>query len=448
MTRMLSKPTFSIHKKNRRILIVYVVAFLILVSLSGSKIIFSYYSTIKTAQVSIANQSIEMAKSIADSLDKQTYKRFLANPIRNEEYWRIREYLNDARNQIGALYVYTLAIDNPKIAKGMIIGLPRDYPNEDDFPIGEPCTVPEKEVQLAYQGKTYFTEILTDPKYGNYLSVGAPIKEDNGNIIGYIGIDISTKMLNDIGNKVIKDSITTFIFDLVFILVLLIAFFLFQKWYQREMKKVVGETERTYLEEFRSIINSLKSTRHDFVNHLHVLHGLIEFKHYEKALEYMKSLIKEVKLVDLSLKLTNPALLILFHTKWEIAQTKQIDMEFEVSPDSFDRIQSIDIIKLFSNLIDNAVEATMELPVEQRKIKVVCKKIFNIYHFEVMNSGNPIPQKDLKKIFLSGFTTKASEDKSRGNGLAIVQEIVNRYSGEIQVETKKQTTLFRILIPS
>jgi sensor histidine kinase regulating citrate/malate metabolism len=243
---MLSKPTFSIHKKNRRILIVYVVAFLILVSLSGSKIIFSYYSTIKTAQVSIANQSIEMAKSIADSLDKQTYKRFLANPIRNEEYWRIREYLNDARNQIGALYVYTLAIDNPKIAKGMIIGLPRDYPNEDDFPIGEPCTVPEKEVQLAYQGKTYFTEILTDPNYGNYLSVGAPIKEDNGNIIGYIGIDISTKMLNDIGNKVIKDSITTFIFDLVFILVLLIAFFLIQKWYQKEIKKVFGETEQTF----------------------------------------------------------------------------------------------------------------------------------------------------------------------------------------------------------
>jgi hypothetical protein len=182
--------------KNRRILLIYIVAFLILISLSSANVIFSYYSTARSVHVSVANQSIEMARSIADSIDKESYKSFLANPTKNEDYWKTRTLLDDAREKIGALHVYTLAIDNPKVAKGMIASVPKDSP---EFPIGDPCTVPESEVQLAHQGKTYFTGILKDPVYGNYLSVGAPIRDINGGqVIGYVGIDISAKMLDDI----------------------------------------------------------------------------------------------------------------------------------------------------------------------------------------------------------------------------------------------------------
>lgn len=447
MEKLFSKILFPLSvTKSRRIFFVYAIAFFILISLSAIKIIFSYYNTVKSARTSIANQSIEMAKSIADSLDKQAYKRFLANPTRNNDYWDIRTYLDDARKKIGALYIYTLLIDNPKVSKGMIVGLPKDYPK--DFPIGDPCTVPESEVKLAYQGKTYFTEILNDPEYGDYLSVGAPIKDNNGEVIGYIGIDLSAKMLDDISEKVIRNSVSTFVFEVVFIVILLLSFFFIQKWYQKEIKKAVGDTEEVYLKEFRSIINSIKSTKHDFVNHIHVLYGLIELKHFDKAIEYMNLLLKEVRFVDLSLKIANPALLVLFHTKWEMAQAKQIDIHFDVSQDSFDHIKSNDLIKLFSNLIDNAIEATTELPIDERKVEVVCKRFFNFYQFEVRNSGKMISSKEKQKIFLSGYTTKQIENgKSRGFGLSIVQEIVNKYSGEIQVESNHQITVFRILIP-
>ncbi|MGK9983414.1 Spo0B domain-containing protein, partial [Salmonella enterica subsp. enterica] len=71
------------------------------------------------------------------------------------------------------------------------------------------------------------------------------------------------------------------------------------------MKKVVGETENTYQEEFRSFVTSVRSIRHDFINHIQVLYGLLQLQYYPRAMEYMKSLMKEVKLVDTSRAVNN-----------------------------------------------------------------------------------------------------------------------------------------------
>ena len=51
----------------------------------------------KTVEESIANQSLEAAGSIASSIDVEAYKQFLDNPVKNDYYWQLRNYLNDAR---------------------------------------------------------------------------------------------------------------------------------------------------------------------------------------------------------------------------------------------------------------------------------------------------------------------------------------------------------------
>ncbi|WP_249663567.1 PDC sensor domain-containing protein, partial [Lysinibacillus fusiformis] len=64
------------------------------------------------------------------------------------------------------------------------------------FDKGEVCTVPAKQVAKAYKGETYVTEVIHDSVHGSYLSVGTPIKDEYGKIIGYQGIDISADTLN------------------------------------------------------------------------------------------------------------------------------------------------------------------------------------------------------------------------------------------------------------
>ena len=51
------------------------------------------------------------------------------------------------------------------------------------------------------------------------------------------------------------------------------------------------------------IINVLKIQRHDFVNHLQVIHALLQLGRTEKALIYIEDLAKDSRLISDTLKI-------------------------------------------------------------------------------------------------------------------------------------------------
>ncbi|MDF2873536.1 MAG: histidine kinase [Sporomusa sp.] len=434
------------YLKNKKLKTIILVAALILLLLTLMNLLVTYNSTNNSVKVAIANQGIEMAKSIAADLDRETYKRILIDKKVNEDYWQISSYLYEAKKKTSAMYVYTLLVDNPEVSKVIVYGTTPNSPLQ--FPIGGLCTLPESQIKRALQGEPYYTDILHDPEMGEYLSVGAPIKDQGGQIIGYLGIDMSAELVTQISREVVTNSYSTFLFNVIFTFIVLITFFIIQKWYQLETKKAVGDTEQTYQEEFLSFLTSVKSLRHDFVNHIQVLYGLIEFRYYDKALEYMQSLFNEVKLVDLTLKVNNPALLVLFQSKFVAAQNKQIEMQFELAQDPFDRVKSTDLIKIFSNLLDNAIEATMKFPAAERYIKITGKNYQTSYYFEVENSGFTVSEQERALLFNYGYTTKPpGGDKTGGLGLYIVKEIIKQVQGEISFTSQDQINKISIIIP-
>ncbi|MFY0780426.1 ATP-binding protein [Peribacillus simplex] len=387
------------------------------------------------------------ARSIADSMDVEAYQRFLNNQVKSWEYRDIKAYLEDAREKIGALYVYTIMVDNPKVSKAMITGFSKDH--KGDFPIGGVCTVPSEQVKQAYEGQSFITGILEDPEYGEYLTVGVPMKNQDGTIIGFLGIDVSAEDINAINGKVLKSSIAILVYNGGFVIMLLVTFFVLQKWYQKELTREVGDTEDTYHSEFQSLIASVRSLRHDFSNHIQVIHGLLKLEENSKALDYLTGLSKEVHSIEsMKLDVIHPGLSVLLETKRLSAQNYNIDIEIDVSPKSFNRVKTIDLIKLLSNVIDNAIEATIELPEHERRMNIACKADDEKYTFMVTNTGPMISELDQENIFASGFSTKkAQKGKIRGQGLFIVKALVNRYDGEIHVKSTEKETTVTMMIP-
>lgn len=431
-------------KKNKvkLILIVSIILIFFLTSIN----MYMFYLKIKSTVVeSIAHQSLDAANSITSSMDVKTYQQFLRNPVKGKDYWEIRNYLNDAREKIGALYVYTLKVDNPKVSKDMIVGIPKD--SKESFLIGEACTVPEEQVKRALKGKTYVTGVIEDPKHGSYLSVGTPIKDHEGKVIGYLGIDISTDRLDIVGREVLDNSIPALVFSGVFVLIVLLSSLILQKWYQKEAAKEIEETEDTYQAEIRTLISSVQSLRHDFSNHIQVLHGLLKIGKQDMALEYVSSLFKDVQSIEaIKLNIDNPGLSVLLQTKKLSAENHNIDIHFTIANDSFETIKTIDLIKILSNLIDNAIEAAIELPESERKINIICKADLNHYKFKITNTGPKI--NNTENIFKSGFSTKkVVPGKVRGQGLFIVQEVVNKYHGEISIDSTELETTVMVVIP-
>ncbi|MFJ7952535.1 GHKL domain-containing protein [Lysinibacillus sp. NPDC096418] len=422
--------------KKRKVKLILVLATVLLLLFTSLNIFASYVKMKKTVEESIANQSLEAAISIASAMDIETYKKFLENPVRNEYYWEIRRYLNDAREKLGALYVYTLKIDNPKISKAMVVGASSNDYMFEDYPIAEDTIIPKEQIGLAfYTGRTFVSGSLQDARYGNYLTVGAPIKDETGKSIGYLAVDISTNTLDEIKGKVLKNNILLFVFNGVVILVVVASFLALQRWYQKEVAKEIEVTEDVYQGEIKTLITSVSSLRHDFTNHIQVLYGLIQLGEFERAQKYIETLSKEVRAIEsLKLNIDHPGLSILLQTKKLAAQNYNIDMEFTISHDSFAKMKTTDLIKILSNLIDNAIDATIELPENERKITICCNADDNLYEFTIMNTGPSIADKD--QIFKQGFSTKKAEQgKIRGQGLFIVREIVRKYDGAISIES-------------
>ncbi|MFJ7952534.1 sensor histidine kinase [Lysinibacillus sp. NPDC096418] len=419
--------------RNRKIRLIILLSTVLMLLFTSLNVIASYVKMTKTVEESIANQTLEAAISISSALDIEKYKKFLNDPVTDENYWELREYLNDAREKLGALHVYTLEIDNPRVSKAMIAGMPRDI--KEGYIIGEVCTVPATQVSKAYAGHTYVTDVLEDLNYGSYLSVGAPIEDETGQIIAYLGIDIGVNTLNDIKGKVLENNALILVFNGVFILFVIVSFLFLQSWYQKEMAKEVGVTEDTYQGEIKTLITSVSSLRHDFINHIQVIHGLLQLGETKQAQQYLSSLSKEVQPIrSLKLNVEHPGLSILLQTKKIAAQNNNIDIDFTISRNSFEKIKTTDLIKVLSNLIDNAIDATIELPEGERKITICCTADDARYEFKVTNTGPTIVEKD--QIFKQGFSTKSAEQgKIRGQGLFIVKEIVSKYNGEISISS-------------
>ncbi len=163
-----------------------------------------YFNSQQSIDKTLKTNGIIHAERVAGAIDADEYADFLSNPVENETYNNLQEELNDYRVKMGAMYVYTLAIEEDHSLKIMIDGLPKG----EAVPIGEPTTATKYEdVREAVAGGVSSTDIVNDPEFGEYMSAFAPIKNNDGEVLGIVGVDMEATQVNAITDSVMKESI-------------------------------------------------------------------------------------------------------------------------------------------------------------------------------------------------------------------------------------------------
>jgi methyl-accepting chemotaxis protein len=191
-----------------------------------------FKSNYDAVEKSIAGYSEETAKSISKSIDVEKYGDFLKNKSETDTYWELRKNLNRVREDTGALYVYTLGVNEENVFI-LVDGLPRDSDIASD--IGTPTTTTKYEdIESALNGKPSSIPIVHDEKYGDYLSAFVPIKDSNDKVIGVLGVDVDAGMVKAITSDVNK-SVLPFTITVIIMMIGLIVGFL--TWYLRRRLK-------------------------------------------------------------------------------------------------------------------------------------------------------------------------------------------------------------------
>ncbi|WP_209125139.1 methyl-accepting chemotaxis protein [Alkalihalobacillus sp. BA299] len=186
-----------------------------------------YVSMNQSVEHTIGNYSIHSASLIGENVDGDLYAQFLDNPEETDVYWQLREQLNDYREKMGALYVYTLAVDENENVMVMVDGFPEG--SDSAAPIGDPTSVTSfEDIAPVLSGGTNSTGIVQDDVWGDYLSAFAPIKDSNGNVLGVLGVEIDAQTVGNIKGAIIKETLpTTLITNVIIITVSFSLLFVF-----------------------------------------------------------------------------------------------------------------------------------------------------------------------------------------------------------------------------
>ena len=204
----------------------------------------------------------------------------------------------------------------------------------------------------------------------------------------------------------------------------------------------------SYRESMKNLENlnlKLRAQRHDYLNHLQVIYGLLQLGEYEDAREYMEPVFRDISRVTKAMKTSQPAVNALLQAKMESAEKNGIDMVVEVgTPLKEIPLEPWELCKILANLIDNAITALGERE-KDRKLTVEIRQEKEMYIFRICNNGPAIPADRQPLIFHQGFSTKREE--GHGTGLTIVSEIVKDIRGTISLTSDEKETCFEVGLP-
>ena len=171
--------------------------------------------------------------------------------------------------------------------------------------------------------------------------------------------------------------------------------------------------------EIESIYNNCAYTQHDFKNHLIVLSNYCEKGEMEKALQYVNRILEPLEKVQQYINFKDDILSIVLNYKLEVARSKGIIVEADISDIGDIVIEEHDLCSIISNLLDNAVEACEDLLHVEKVIQVTINNMNDVLIIKVSNtysSQNKAKKKQQGEFALRGFGQRAVADKVKKYG--------------------------------
>ncbi|HWP98085.1 MAG TPA: GHKL domain-containing protein [Syntrophomonadaceae bacterium] len=190
------------------------------------------------------------------------------------------------------------------------------------------------------------------------------------------------------------------------------------------------DLQKLHIDHLQEMMRVIETQRHDYINHLHTVYGLMTLGEVEQARHHISELYHEVKIKGEVLKVSLPEVTALLMVKMGVATSRNISVKVKVESDlSGIKVRSLDIVAILGNMINNALEAVEDLQADQKQIELTFSEDSDYFYFQTHNPGF-IPEGFQSKVFEPGFSTKDGPS-NRGLGLASIGHLVRQYKGQV-----------------
>lgn len=204
------------------------------------------------------------------------------------------------------------------------------------------------------------------------------------------------------------------------------------------LKQQMALQQENYLALENSYRLQRKST-HEFERHIQTLHELLVRSEYETAKHYTSQLRRDRTLRVYCINTHHPVLDVILNQKYQIAKEHGINMQLQISDLSLIKIQTDALVVLFSNLLDNAIEACQKL--ETRR-EIRCTILYNeSLYISICNTSLPVHVKNY------GLSTDKAQKLDHGYGIPAIRFILNQLDAEFTFDYKDNWFQFVAEIP-
>lgn len=216
---------------------------------------------------------------------------------------------------------------------------------------------------------------------------------------------------------------------------------LFPKKIDQQIASYQQELIETHYREVDNMYHQIRGWRHDYRNHIQTMKAYAAAGDWEAIKRYLDLLDEDLTTVDTVIKTGNPMTDAILNSKISLAKAKGIEVIADAHIPVKLKSSEIDLCCILGNLFDNAIEASLSLPREQRKIRVYMDmKGTQLY----ISFTNFTAAKKMKKVGKLFPTTKGD---GHGFGLVRIDSIIGRLDGYLSRNSEDGAFTTEILIP-
>lgn len=201
------------------------------------------------------------------------------------------------------------------------------------------------------------------------------------------------------------------------------------------------ELIETHYQEVENMYRQIRGWRHDYRNHIQTMKVLAANGDLDGIKAYLDELDTDLSRVDTMVRTGNPMADAILNSKISLARAKDIAVHVDANIPVKLNMSEIDLCCILGNLFDNAIEASLSIPVDQRLIRVYMDmKGTQLY----ISFTNFTATRKLPKI---GGRFKTTKGEDHGFGLVRIDNIIERLDGYISRNSEDGAFTTEILIP-
>ncbi|GCB39979.1 MULTISPECIES: sensor histidine kinase DpiB [Citrobacter] len=212
-------------------------------------------------------------------------------------------------------------------------------------------------------------------------------------------------------------------------------------------------TLNAQLTQIKQYVESLRTLRHEHLNWMSTINGLLQMKEYDKVLAMVQGESQaQQQLID-SLRGAFADRQVAGLLFGKVQRARELGLTMTIVPGSQlhqlpEGLDSTEFAAIVGNLLDNAFEASLRTQQGNNVVELYLSDEGDDVIIEVADQGCGVPEALREKIFEQGVSTRTDEPGEHGIGLYLIASYVRRCDGVITLEDNSPCgTLFSLFLP-